>query len=93
MNFQAQLDMRVCAFVAIVKTPLVSAHPIIITFYSQLIHAPYILGTELAFPPLQPWIEHAHSYDINTTNTTLGLEVLTLFTEPLLFFFFFFSCF
>lgn len=90
MNFQAQLDMRVCAFVAIVKTPLVSAHPIIITFYSQLTHAPYILGTELP-PPPQPWIEHAHSYDINATNTTLGLEVLTFFTEPSLSFFMFLS--
>lgn len=52
-------------------------------FFPQLTYASYILGTELAFFFfLQPWIKHARSYDINATNTTLGLEVLTLFTEP-----------
>lgn len=91
MNFQAQLDMRVCAFVAIVKTSLVSAHPIIITFFPPTYLCTIYFRHRIAlfFSSLQPWIEHALSYDINATNKTLGLEVLTLFTELSISFFMF----
>lgn len=83
MNFQAQLDMHVCAFVAVWKHPWWVPTQLKSRFFSPtylcIIHFRHRIGF---FFSLQPWIKHARSYDINATNTTLGLEVLTLFTEP-----------